>query len=509
MVVLLVAVVTAKLTDYSNSNYIPVSDGYVTIWQDFEYLRHTTNLTLYSEVADDTERLKEHFPQSHMKKILDSDIGHVRTLITTIDVHRRHTRSIKFLGTALKVISGTPDYDDFEDVKFNQRELIQAENRQILINTRTQEKINNLTDTVNIIIKNTKAKMVDTEHLYETLLARNRIVVAELESLMLSITLSKIGIVNPQVLDSNDLLSINSKHSTNVTIQDLMEVASIRVLLDDKFLHFLIKYPRPDMVCKKVTLYPVQHNYTILNFNGENSVADCENQTLPIGNCNATLTTSFCRKLVHSTCAQQLHSGGHAYCTSRPSHLESVTIVDEGVVIVNDDTFTVKTNDDIETTITGTFLLTFSGEAKINETLYRNHKSIVTKLPESPIIALLNVTGHENILSLPYLQRLSAENLRHIEGLKNQVISGPLLSAATLLVLLTLAFCCFKFHYMLRKNRQQRALESAVERLKKSGDVLHLGEGGVSTTQNFNTDVEIHKSQQPSASAIYSTIAKE
>lgn len=481
---LFVVSATAKLTDYSGSDYIPISDGSAMIWQRFEYLRHTTNLSMYAEMVEKTKLLKSHFPQSHMKMILDADIGHINTLLDTINVHHRNTRSINVLGTALKIVAGTPDHDDFENLEFKQRELIEAENRQVLINTKVQQQINNLTDIVNTIVNRAKAKVIDTEHLYETLLARNRILISELESLMLSITLTKVGIVNPQILDSNDLNSMINEHSTNITVTDLMEVAYIKVLMDNKFLHFFIKYPKTDLVCKKVTLYPVQHNNTVLNFDEANSVADCGNQIVAIENCRATLTTSFCKRLNYPTCAQQLHSGGRAYCTTRPSHLEALTVIDEGIIIINDQTVNIATDNGVEQTVTGTFLLTFNDEVKINGSLYRNQRNIVEKLPGSPTSALLNITDHQEILSLPYLQRLNAENLRHIENIKQGLIDGPLLSTTFIFVILIIVFVCFKAHQKIKKTRQKRIIQTAIEDLKKCGDALHLSEGGVNTTVN-------------------------
>jgi len=234
-------------------------------------------------------------------------------------------------------------------------------------------------------------------------------------------------------LDSDDLKDIINEHSTNITITDLMEVAQIKVLLNNHFLHFIIKYPRPSLECKKITIYPVQHNGTILNFGKDNNIADCGNKVVPIGNCSATLTTTICRKLPYPTCAQQLHSGGIAHCTTRPSHLDSMTIIDEGVIIINEGTATVD-----EQTVSGTFLLTFDKEVRVNGSVFRNLRNFVRKSPGPSSSALLSVTGHLEILSLPYLQKLSMENLRYIvqmeEGLsKRPVISG--LAATTLLIL--------------------------------------------------------------------------
>jgi len=80
----------------------------------------------------------------------------------------------------LKVVGGTPDAGDLERIKFTETQLINSNNRQIEINTRIQSKINELTSTVNQILKVAKSSQVDTGHLYETLLSRNRMLTMEL-----------------------------------------------------------------------------------------------------------------------------------------------------------------------------------------------------------------------------------------------------------------------------------------------------------------------------------------
>ncbi len=44
-----------------------------------------------------------HFQQSKMKTILESDIGHIETPLETVNIHHRHAISINILGTALKI----------------------------------------------------------------------------------------------------------------------------------------------------------------------------------------------------------------------------------------------------------------------------------------------------------------------------------------------------------------------------------------------------------------------
>ena len=84
-------------------------------------------------------------------------------ILNALQGHHRHARSLNIVGTALKVIGGTPDYDDLNEVHSKQGELITANNRQIMINTEAQKQINNLTRTVNLILSRIKERDLETE----------------------------------------------------------------------------------------------------------------------------------------------------------------------------------------------------------------------------------------------------------------------------------------------------------------------------------------------------------
>lgn len=472
---LLIRPLTTKLIDYSGSDYIPIEDGDVIIWQDFDYLRHTSNLTIYLEIADETEKLMEHFPSSHMVKILESDIKRIRSLLQSLYVHHRHARSINILGTALKIIAGTPDFDDFEEQKFRQKELINSINKQVSINSKTQDQINKLTDIVNKIIGNAKPEQIHTGYLYEILLARNRITIAEIETLMLSITLVKADVINPTLLDSDDVNELLQISSTNTTVTDLLEVSLIKVLLYNEMLHFLIKYPKPKLVCKKIIMHPVQHNGTILHLAETNSVANCGNRIIAIGNCTSTLTSSFCQEYSQPTCAQQLHSGTIAHCSTRPSHLEPLEIVDDGVMIINDNRATIKNPEGTVTIITGTYLITFEDEISINDSIYKNQKMV----PTSAISTIVNITSHQEILSLPYLQRLNFENLQHIDVVKNRTITGPAVSGLISIILIISLYISFKL--CRRRTVKRDVIEAVIDSYKRPEDGPYLSRGGVNT----------------------------
>lgn len=72
------------------------------------------------------------------------------------------------------------------------------------------------------MIKNPKeTNLVDILHLYEALLARNRIMHTEIQNLILTITLAISNIVNPSILDHSDLKSLIEQNTPIVSIEVL------------------------------------------------------------------------------------------------------------------------------------------------------------------------------------------------------------------------------------------------------------------------------------------------
>jgi len=138
---LLLSIANARITDFSYAKYIPVLDGNVLVWEQYGLVKHSTNLSEFSSIIDSTVRMLVLFPQSHMRKLLEVDVNHAQNMLDELTVHHRMARSLDFLCSALKVVAGTPDAED------------------------------KLTDTVNKIVKEKRDGLVDSGHLFETLLA--------------------------------------------------------------------------------------------------------------------------------------------------------------------------------------------------------------------------------------------------------------------------------------------------------------------------------------------------
>lgn len=477
----------AKIIDYSHSDYIPILDGNAIIWNKYGYLRHTTNLTTYSEILDDTKNAIQIFPQTHVKKILEADVLHIDTLLTTLTVHHRHARSINLIGTALKVIAGTPDADDWEDVKFVEKQLVDSNNRQIEINTKIQIQIEKLTNAVNTILNTERKEQIDTVKLFEILMARNRMLLMELQNIILSVTLAKINIINPTVLDQDDLKffiknQINEQY-TDFTISELMYLSKVKVISNEFCLHFIIRYPIPIRTCQKISLFPVPHFNKIIQFADTNTVVDCEGKTYSATDCKHAISSTYCQLMPESTCAQQLISGKSAHCNTQSNNLEKVAEIDDGIVIVNDAIAEVKEATENVRNINGTFLITFEKNVTVNGTLFVNRNNIDMRKPGTPSFPSIIINNHSEILSLSSVHEMNLQNLQYIGELERDAKVRPILVGCVVFMSIGLLYSILCLVKRRAKKREQRDFQSAVAMaIKKTEDGLHLSEGVVSTS---------------------------
>lgn len=258
-----------------------------------------------------------------------------------------------------------------------------------------------------------------------------------------------------------------------------METAQINVYQNNNFIHFLIKFPNPERVCKKVIIYPVSHRDKILDFGINNIVAECDNEVLAVGNCERTTTTTFCMELQNTTCAQQLHSGELAHCNTQHNDLDPIMEIDEGIIIINDIVTSVESRDSNTQIINGTFLITFDDEAWINGTHFSNHNNTHGKQPAAATSPLLNITGHHDLLSISFLHKLNTNNLRYIGQLEKKLNNQPLMICCATLGIAITCYTMKKLSRRCKDNRKEKHLQNVIAAIRKPEDGLHLKEGGV------------------------------
>jgi len=96
--------------------------------------------------------------------------------------------------------------------------------------------------------------------------------------------------------------------------------------------------------------------------------------------------------------------------------------VDHGTLIINDARVTIIDDLGLKQEISGSYLLTYSSKVSLNGTWYINQLGTSRKKPAVSAVTLVNITAHQNRLSLPFLHELSLRNLHHIGTLRENVL---------------------------------------------------------------------------------------
>jgi len=167
-------------------------------------------MTTYEEYADQTEAMTKTFTN-------------IRKLVTTLKINHRAARSINLIGKALKAIAGTADFNDWEQIKFNQEKLMRTDEGQTELNIKFQKRLNELANAMNQVQKFEAGKET---HLLEIILAKNRMVITDLENILMGLPRAKLNIVCPAILDSSDIGEFRDRQPIDVSLIELLEVSN-------------------------------------------------------------------------------------------------------------------------------------------------------------------------------------------------------------------------------------------------------------------------------------------
>lgn len=231
-----------EIIDYSHEPYalIPLEAAYAN--EKNETLFHIFNVTHLEEKFEEYEFLRyatDHSDIENKKLTLLAD--KCREYLNQLTVHRSK-RGINFLGTIIKFVTGTPDHDDMELVQNKLNDLIENNNRLAVINSKLQRNIDYLT----------KSSEYHLEILFEWL-AR------ELDQIIQTINLAKVGILNTAVLNLDEINEIIKKEKGyDAPLMEILEHAIFKILQVNSVYVMLIRYPKIDKKCMLYKIRPVE-----------------------------------------------------------------------------------------------------------------------------------------------------------------------------------------------------------------------------------------------------------
>lgn len=349
-------------------------------------------------------------------QILKQQQEEISHILRTLEIPHRHARALDFLGSALKFVAGNPDHDDYKMLLTKQNYLIENNNKQTKINSVLQNRINEISDLINSIVKNSISKKEKSPLLLEYLINRNNILINYLNNIALSIVLAKNNIINPLILDEIDIKNmIKIESLQTISISNILLATKIKILQNSTSIHYILKVPQIIKFCKFLTLYPVIHNNKIVKLS-TNQAAKCKDASYPLKDCTKTTSERICKPF-NSSCLSELLNNSTASCSTENSHhLPPVNEIEDGVIILND-VFPTSVEEDHNIIVNGTFLILFSSIIKINNTIYEAEKKSTGFEAHPPKMVSLKFLDHQNKISLPYLHQLNIDNTNIIQTL--------------------------------------------------------------------------------------------
>lgn len=474
MLLTLVPHAISKIIDYSDTYFMAVTDGQVATYKYHDYLIHQTNLTEYELAMRESEGIIDQLSDARATGMIREQIREIQRLLDMLRVNRRSARSLDFLGSALKFIAGTPDHNDMELLTTREDLLIQNNDRQAVVNSAMQDRINELTERVNTMQNYGGSNAIKEDDLvmFELLAMRNGEIISFLDNLALSIILAKENIIHPAILDNVYLEKKFESRVVPISINDRLRVSNVSVIQNNSLIYYVIKYPIFTNFCEYLKVFPVIHNNSIIRLE-INQASKCPDYTLPITSCTNIGTSKICRETTDNCLSQLLNNNSASCSTQSAENVPPIQWVTNGLILLNN---VYETNIFEEDTIkvNGTLVVVFTNNVTINGTLYQKTPEPMRNLiPHPPKTLNLKKTGHEQLITLPYIHKLNLENTGYIERLKNDTFAHKIALAS--LIILVPFVTWVTYHLQMRCRRQTMVnVEDIIKEIKSKQGRLDI-----------------------------------
>ncbi|XP_055638023.1 uncharacterized protein LOC129776418 isoform X3 [Toxorhynchites rutilus septentrionalis] len=175
------------------------------------------------------------------------------------------------LGATWKWIAGSPDAQDLRIINSTLNELITQNNQQFEVNNHINERISNLTGTINRIIENMKTNELLTNEITSIITIINIDIINKLlEAIQEAIILSKTSISTNKILSIQEISFIKSLLQNQGVTIDLPDDAFQHVIpkfaVSQGTLLYILHVPRLDNKTSSVIqLHPLVHRNQIIN----------------------------------------------------------------------------------------------------------------------------------------------------------------------------------------------------------------------------------------------------
>lgn len=506
------------MLDYSNSQIIAINRGRGKIQDGSFKLIHVIELENHQNFINRMHTiLNQEITTIHpLYPYLNHELTVLQTLLDGLKP-KRNKRSLNFIGTAWKWIAGNPDHEDFEIIKSKTNDVLENNNRQVIINQLYNDRINNITKMANEITNAIHKENRLTDQLALNIQYKLRLMKEEIINIKYAIHWAKAGVINSLILSDSEIkLAIQTIEKENLpysTPEEALDFANIKIISNQLCLLYIIYIPITTIeLYDRLLLKAVKKNQKIIEIEHEHILRNHNKVYGITSNCKTINSLSICDQknvldISNTPCVPNLLNSRPPKCHQTNSqHIQSVEEISEGLILLNQYNEEIVINNETQK-LNGTYLIKFSNASIIigNMKFIANEKSTIQVLP-----AILQHTPEEDeyreILSIQLLRDLNINNTKTIELLQqdtftNQSMGIGISSISIIIVIIIIAI-------LINNKRTLRIINSVNhEPLDKvshqnSNETTETNNG---TQQNTATDASKAASTVPPRRKFYET----
>lgn len=485
--------------DYSNARLITIQNGIARKQDGTFKVIHSINLEQYQALSEDLESIVDaNITYSHpLRPFLTQQVISIKGLLRRLAPNRPR-RSIDFIGSAWKWIAGTPDSHDFEILDQKIGNLLENNNRQLIINELTTDRIREISNITNEILKVRKEDW--NNELASNLEHKLILIEKELQNIEYAIQWARVNIVNSFILSKTEVETLNDVLTTyNIplfSIDELLSFGNVKIVTNSKEILYILSIPiTENKVCKMFLAKPVKIGYFVdkIEFN---KILNCNNVLFAIkDNCKNYNELTICNRdklieLKEDYCITNLFKNKIGNCTQvNNEHIPTIEEIESDLILLNQYDGTIKVNEE-EIGLNGTYLVKY-----FNTTIYIDNREFFSKevSGSKPLPAFLQPKANnvitEEVLSLERIQKINLENIKRLELIehKNNILtsSSIIAIAATFLAVVWI---------LVKRKINQRNCEMDTEKNSQRTTVEEPNmEPKANTVQQEKKTVEIEK----------------
>lgn len=361
-----------------------------------------------------------------LSNILKIKLHRLRSIISRVRPANRNRRW-ETLGKAWKYISGSPDAEDLKIINATTNALIDQNDRQIRINIAIEDRLKNITEKLNSLIKyqdNITTETLDGFDSINIIFNLDELI-NQLEIIEEAITLARRNIPGSRIISSRELITARQFLSHDGLEQNnmdsILDIASVYIIYSKDMIIYTLKIPRIKNVIYRLNfIEPVVQNNTKIQLHA-NFYLDGPKPYLSQTPCSKTKDLFICSSSQiepMTECIEQLITGKPAYCNVERTYGKNfIKRVDDANIVVNAADLLMSSNCSAqERKLQGSFLIQFQQcTLKLDEEEYANRNYDVQPQSFIPTTGL-KVTPVKFINRLP-LELLQEQHLEHRDNI--------------------------------------------------------------------------------------------